>query len=246
MAAQTLTTCQIVLGQYDISAFSADIQTTPAQVVVKDVTNYGSGGYMVKTAGLQTGGMKIGGWSDFATGGINQSFAASALGTQQLVYVAVPGTTAGDPTVLTRGVINTFSQWGGKVGDPSAFNLTLEPDTAEINGFLAAPLAARTTTGNGTSVTQAGPTANQRVYAGLCITTVTGTTPTLVAKIQSAPASNFASPTDRITFTSANAAGWQWASTAVGAITDGFWRATWTIAGTTPSFTFAVVFGVDS
>lgn len=244
MAAQVLTTCQIGLGQYDVSADSAEVATSPLSVIVKDVPNFGSGGYTLKAAALREGGFTIKGWSNFATGGINANVTSATLGTQQLAYVAVPGTTAGDPATFLRGVVSDLNLVGGKVGEVSPFTVAVTQDAAEVVGWLAAPLAARTVTGNGTSVTQAGPTATQRVYAGLSITTVTGTTPTCVVKLQSAPLANFASPTDRITFTSANAAGWQWGTTALGAITDGFWRATWTIAGTTPSFTFAAVFGV--
>jgi hypothetical protein len=244
MAAQTFLQALIGVGAYDISAASGYVQTSPMQVITKEVPSFAAGGFMPRAVGLRAAGMKVAGWSDFASGGFNQQITTSLLGSQQLLYVATPGSAAGDPAVLTRGTLSMLSSWGGKIGEPAAFVLEAEPDTAAVEGWLAAPLTARTTTANGASVAQAGPSAAQRVYAGLQVTAASGTTPSLTVKIQSAPLANFASPTDRITFSAASAAGWQWSSTGLGAITDGFWRATWTISGTSPSFTFAVVFGV--
>lgn len=244
MAAQTFLQALVGVGQYDISASSGEIQNLDRKVITREVPNFAGGGFMHRAAGLIDGAFKVAGWSDFASGTVGQQFSAASLGTQQLGYVATPGTAAGDPCVFTRGPLAALSLWGGKVGDASPFALEITPDTATVQGFVAAPSAARTATGTGSAVTATGPTASQRVYAALAVTAASGTTASCTVKIQSAPASNFASPTDRITFTAATAAGWQFSSTSVGEITDGYWRATWTISGATPSFTFAVLFGI--
>ena len=83
------------------------------------------------------------------------------------------------------------------------------------------------------------------MYAGLHITAASGTTPTLVVKVQSDDNAGFTSATDRITFTSANSIGGQWSSVA-GAVTDDYWRVTWTVGGTSPSFTFVVALGIGA
>lgn len=244
MAAQTFLQALIGVGAYDLSAASGEVQMSPRKVITKDVPNFAGGGFMHRAVGVREAAFKVVGWSDFAAGQVGQQFASAQLGTQQLAYVAVPGTGAGDPVEFTRGTISGLSMWGGKVGDASPFALDVEPDAAAVTGLLAAPLAARIATGSGTAVAATGATATQRVYAALHVTAASGATPSLVAKIQSAPASNFASPTDRVTFTSTAAAGWQFASNTVGAITDGWWRVAWTITGTGPSFTFAAMFGI--
>lgn len=244
MAAQTFLQALVGVGQYDISASTGEIQSADRKVITREVPNFAGGGFMHRAAGLLEGSFKVAGWSEFASGTVGQQFSSASLGTQQLGYVATPGTAAGDPCVFTRGPLAALSLWSGKVGDASPFMFEVTPDAATVEGYVAAPLTARTATGNGSAVTAAGPTAAQRVYAALQITSASGTTPSLTVKVQSAPASNFASPTDRITFTAANASGWQFSSTSLGAITDGFWRATWTISGTSPSFSFVVLFAI--
>jgi hypothetical protein len=103
---------------------------------------------------------------------------------------------------------------------------------------------ARTTTGTGTGIQLGAVTAAQRMYCNLHVLSISGTgTPTITVKLQSSVDNTFASPTDRIVFTAATALGGQ-ASSALGAITDQWWRAQWTISGTNPSFLFAVSAGI--
>lgn len=245
MAAQTFMQALIGVGAYDLSAVSGEVQMSPRKVVTKEVPNFAGGGFMHRAVGVREAAFKVAGWTDFAAGKVGQQFTDAQLGSQQLAYVAVPGTTAGDPAEFVRGSVTSLSMWGGKIGDASPFTLEIEPDAAAVTGTLMAPLAARTTTGSGTAVAVTGPTATQRVYAALHVTAASGTSPTLAAKIQSAPTAGFASPTDRVTFTTATVAGWQYASIPVAAITDGWWRVVWTIGGTgSPSFTFAALAGV--
>lgn len=69
-------------------------------------------------------------------------------------------------------------------------------------------------------------------------------TPTLTVAIESDDASGFASATTRLTFDAATAAGGQILRTDGTAITDTWYRANWTISGTSPSFLFALALGV--
>jgi hypothetical protein len=105
---------------------------------------------------------------------------------------------------------------------------------------------ARIATGNGTAVDfLAGPAANQAVYANLHVLSVAGTAgPTLTVAVQSATASNFASPNARGTFTVANAVGGQ-AIKITNPGTDRYWRVTYTITGTSPSFLFVSSLGFE-
>lgn len=254
MSAQILNSGLVIIGSaaagaIDISQFTGSIEASPGAVTVRDVTNLAGGGYVQKVSGAKSAGFRAAGFSDFASGAINAAFpGSSAVGQQVAVAAAVPQTptsavAAADPCFFTRGLVTAFTPLRGNVDDVAGMSLELTGDTAQIQGQAATSLAARTTTANGTVLTMTGPTASQRIWAALFITAASGTTPTLAVKIQSATLVGFGSPTDRITFSSANAAGWQFAS-ALGAITDGFWRATWTIGGTTPSFTFFVAVGV--
>ena len=243
MAALVLTNTRILVGSFDATPFSGSF-TDAASVPMKDGTTFGNGGYEARYPAQATYSNSIAGFADYASGGIAAAFTPSLLGTQQLVTIVPPGdVNAGDPAIFTRGLIDNIYAPGGPVGEMAEFGMSFTSDTQKIYGQVAAPLAARTATANGSVLTMTGPTASQRVYAGLHITSASGTTPSVTVKIQSATLAGFGSPTDRLTFNAATAAGWQFSSVA-GAITDGFWRAVFTISGTTPSFTCAVVLGV--
>lgn len=244
MAALTLTAAQIIVGSFDCSSFSGGVRTTPAMAVLNEVTTFASGGYRGYSVGLKSGGLEVDGFGDWTqTTGINDALITPAnLGTQYAVAVNPTGGAAvGDPAWFSRGKLATMTPLGGAVGEAAKTQMTFALDTAFLSGYVGAPLAARTTTFTGASVTMTGPTATQKLYAALYVSSA-GTN--LAAKVQSAPASNFASPTDRITFSTVSATGWQFATPVSGAITDGFWRVTATIGAGT--FTYAVVFGVAS
>ncbi|MEU4150833.1 hypothetical protein [Streptomyces sp. NPDC026659] len=74
---------------------------------------------------------------------------------------------------------------------------------------------------------------------------MSGTTPTLDVVIESDNGSGFPSPITQLTFTQANAISGQILRTDGTAITDDWYRVKWTIGGTTPSFLFAVAFGIQ-
>ena len=244
MGALVLTNAQIIVGSFDVSGFSGQVATTPAQRMTKEITTFGSGGYRGYAIGLAAAGLNVSGFADYvATTGINDALLTpGALGTQYATAISpTGGATVGDPTWFTRGLMNEVTLLDAALGEPAKFQYTMTADAGFLGGYVGAPLSARTTTFTGAAVTMAGPTATQKLYAALFVTTA-GTS--LAAKVQSAPASNFASPTDRVTFSTVSATGWQWATPVSGAITDGFWRVTATIGAGT--FTYAAVFGVAS
>lgn len=133
-----------------------------------------------------------------------------------------------------------------KVGEVAPWRAKMTSAWPVVRGKVAHPPGtARTATGNGTAVEHVAVPAGSFVYANLHVLSIAGTsTPTLTVKLQSDDGSGFASPTDRITFDAATALGGQ-SKRAAGAITDTWWRATWTISGTNPSFLFLVTFGVS-
>jgi hypothetical protein len=104
---------------------------------------------------------------------------------------------------------------------------------------------ARTVTGNGTARQLGLVGATQKLYASLHVVDAS-VADTLDVKIQSDDASGMGTPTDRITFTQATAVGAQYATPVSGPIaTDTWWRVSYTIGGTSPSFKFAVVVGIQ-
>jgi hypothetical protein len=102
---------------------------------------------------------------------------------------------------------------------------------------------ARTATGTGTSVQLGAVSSTQRLYVALHVFSVSGTTPSLTVAIQSDNATGFPSASTVTTLTAATAIGSQITRVA-GPITDDWFRVSYTISGTDPSFLFAVTAGI--
>jgi hypothetical protein len=145
---------------------------------------------------------------------------------------------------LTR-VVETTYKPAGEIGKLLAATVETKGNWPQVRGQILHPQGtARTTTGVGTGVQLGAVTSAQRLYACLHVLSIAGTsTPTITVKIQSSVDNSWATPTDQVTFTAATAVTGQ-ASSVLGPVTDTWWRAAWTIAGTTPSFLFAVSAGV--
>lgn len=143
-------------------------------------------------------------------------------------------------------VLRQDASFGAAVGDVDAFTMTGRSTWPLVRGRCAHPSGvARSTTSTGTIYQLGAVPANKRVYANLHVLSATGTTPSLTAKIQSAAAIGFSSPTDRLSFAAKTAAGGEALRSDGTAITDQYWRVSWTISGTTPSFLFLVAFGIE-
>ena len=67
----------------------------------------------------------------------------------------------------------------------------------------------------------------------------------LTVEIEGDTATGFPSPVTYLTYSAANAVGGQILRTDGTAITDSWFRAKWTVSGTTPSFMFVVAFGIQ-
>jgi hypothetical protein len=87
--------------------------------------------------------------------------------------------------------------------------------------------------GDGTAYELGAVTATERVYAAVHIHAVDGGT--VAVKIQSDDNEGMASATDRITFSTSTGVTSQWKELA-GPVTDTWWRANWTYAGTACQF----------
>lgn len=138
----------------------------------------------------------------------------------------------------------------GQVGE--VFRFSAQADAAQtVNAKLVrgSMMHFAQRTGAGTSQTtgvQLGAvSATQHLYAALHCWAADGTTPTLDVKVQSDDNSGFTSAVDRVTFSQLTDIGSEWATPVAGAITDDYWRVHYTLGGTSPDFTFAVLLGIQ-
>lgn len=216
---------------------------------VKKITNWRSGGAEENKAGLfgtdwtAEGFYEAGDASKpddlfWATRRTRDPWSAAPTGTSDL--------TDGSLMWLNR-VTRVDSSFGGAVGDVDAWSMSGRSNWPLCRGKCAHPSGvARSVTGTGSIIQLGAVAANKRVYANLHVLSVAGTaTPTITAKIQSAALVGFGAPTDRLSFAAKTAAGGEALRTDGTAITDQFWRVSYTITGGTPSFLFLVAFGIE-
>jgi hypothetical protein len=161
-------------------------------------------------------------------------------------WTACPATAAVGSLAWLTGFLRTNYVLGGAVGDVAPWSANGSGNWPLVRGLIGHdPGTAETANGNGTAQQiTGGVPSGQSLYAALHVLSVAGTsTPTVTVKIQSDNAVGFPSSTDVLTFTAATARGGQLLR-AAGPITDDWFRVSWTITGTTPSFLFVVSLGV--
>jgi hypothetical protein len=217
---------------------------------VKKTTNWRSGGAETNKAGLfQTAWSAEGQWEAgdpsqpddlfWATRRTLDPWSAAPQGDSDLA--------PGGLMYLNR-VLRSEGTLLGAVGDVAPWMMSGVSSWPLVRGKCAHPSGVpRTATGNGTSLNLGAVAANRRVYANLHVLSISGTaTPSLTVKIQSDDNTNFTSPTDRLSFAAKTVAGTGEALRSDGTvIADTFWRAVWTISGTSPSFLFLVSLGIE-
>lgn len=159
------------------------------------------------------------------------------------VTVCPAGAADGALAYLT-GALRTDYTVGGSVGDVAPWSASMAGNWPLARGVIAHPPGtARTSTGTGTAVQLGAVSASQQLYAALHVLSLSGSSPSITVKVQSDDNSGFTSATDRLTFSAATARSGQLLRVA-GAITDTYFRVSYTISGSSPSILFAVSFGI--
>jgi hypothetical protein len=243
MATNALTDCKLYVAQFDLSgdmnALSLSYAADPL-----DATTFG------QTTRIHKAGIKSivaqheGLWNADGTDQADDVL-FSRIGTQEVPVTICPTTGAdGEAAYLFRALHSSYSP-GGAVGQMLAFSVRAEGSDGAplVRGQVLHPASAKTTTGTGTARQLGAVASTQTLYGSLHVIAASGTSPTLDVIVQSDNASNFPSATSRLTFAQKTAIGSEW-KTADGAITDDWFRVSWTIGGTNPSFTFVVAVGI--
>lgn len=242
MASQIWRDCKLFMGAYDLSGdmnahaleYKADILEA---TVFGDTAKRRTGGLMGVTSkheGLWTGG----------AGAVDDAlFASIAAANQPLTVCPLTGA-EGELAYFFNAKMAQYSP-GGKIGELLRFSVNSEGgDGSDLIRGSVALNGTKTATGNGTIYNLGAVGATQKLYAALHVTSASGGTPSLTCAVQSAATGGFGSPTTRITFGAKTAIGSEMAAPVAGAITDAYWRATWTISGSTPSFRAVLLIGI--
>jgi hypothetical protein len=234
---------RIYLATADLTGYSNKVELS-SSVVDLDRTTFASGGWHERVGGLFDSQINIEGLADFGDLTKPDDMFWANLGAPGTAATIVPTAgTVGSLAYLGK-VLEADYKLGGKVGDLLPWTGGLKGNTAIARGQILHPQGtARTATGTGTAVQLGAVLATQRLCANLHVLSVSGTTPSITVAIQSNVDNTFGSPTTRLTFAADTALDGQ-ALSVLGPVTDTWWRATWTISGTTPSFLFAVAAGI--
>jgi len=238
MAVQAMTDCRIYLDAYDLSSTTNELGVS-VEVAELDNTNFNSAGWKERIGGLRDTTYEIKGFLDYAPGSTDTALEAAFASRGKIVTFAEDDV-AGATCVFGRG-LTTSIQRLGKVGELAPFAGSVKgshPLSAVEGRLLRVAASTSAASGSGTAVQVGAISAAQTGYAALHVFSAGGN---LVVKVQSDDDPGFASPVDRITFATASGATAQWSSVA-GAVTDDYWRITWTLSAGSASF--AVAFGI--
>ena len=249
MGQLVLNNAKIFLGGCDVSADLNQVSVAMNAAMLND--NAFGDTAESNRAGLLKTTIDLEGFYNTAAGNPDgfDNTAFTALGQDnQLLTVFADGLTEGTSTdkgyawPVTLSKYNPFANV--KVGDLLAVSLSAQSQSATNR---AIPLkngtsSMVTASASGTKYQVGAVSGSQYLYAGLHVLEYQGTSPTLAVIVESDADGSAGGETTRITFnTVSGSTGAQYATRVAGAITDTYWRASWTIGGSsTPGFKFLI------
>lgn len=230
-------------GAYDITADVTSVDADDSFDEV-DMTTFGSGGNRERASGLCDVKLDVATFMDFD---LSEPALHAINGSAGNIFTVTPqGASVIQTAYFGRGLAGKLKR-SAKVGDAAMLNGSFSASNSEglIRGACVLPKTTTSGTGttNGTAYQLGAVSATQTIYGALHVFAASGTTPSITVKVQSDTV-GFASPTDVLTFTAATGPTSEWKS-AAGAITDDYWRVTYTISGTTPVFGIALALGIQ-
>lgn len=249
MSKMVLKGARIFAGGADLTGQTNKVELN-TEVETKDVTTFGSVDanneiWKEVTAGLAGAGVSASGFWE----------AGDASKVDNDTWTTI-GTGAGGPWTICPTTANAADLAWVLAAMRSSYTLLDKPGevapyaTAATSTWPVArgkvlnpPGTARTATGTGSIVQVGAVPAGKSMYVALHVVSATGTTPSITVTVQSAALVGFGSPTTRLTFAAATAPGGQILRVA-GPITDAFWRVSYTISGSGPSFLLLAAAGV--
>jgi hypothetical protein len=242
MSVQVLTNCKLYVDQFDWSGRTSKLGLSygargeDATAFGNDTENFLPGRKLFKAAHEML--------VEYGTG-LDDEQLFQRVDVNDTVMTVGPLTGAeSEPAYFGQIIVGRYAP-GAVQGKVLRASLDVEASGPLLRGVVGANRTAGSSS-TGPVIQQGAVLAGQSMWAALHVQAISGSgTPTLTVTLKSAATSGFGSPTNRISFAGQTALGAVWGTPAPGAITDQYWRVDFTISGTTPSFTFVVVFGID-
>ncbi|MFI6274313.1 hypothetical protein [Streptomyces sp. NPDC050988] len=245
MAKTILTDVRLFAVGADLTGHSNKVELS-AEVEDKDSTNYRSAGWKEVLGGLGSAEISAEGQWEAGDPSLVDDASWSQLGGVGPWSIGPVDSAVGDLAYFTNALRSDYSLFDA-VGEIAPWTGTAKSAWPLVRGqFAHPPGTARTASGTGTSMNLGAVPAGKRLYAAVHVLSVAGAdTPTITARVQSDNDPGFGSPTTRLTFAAATAAGGLILRTDGSAITDDWWQVAWTISGTGPSFMFVSALGIQ-
>lgn len=245
MAIQFWKDMSILEGSLELAGHGKNINIT-VDCAPKDSTALNNtSGYVDLIGGLKTATVDLEFMQDVADDSVDETVWAN-FGTVDVVRSFCTASASGSVAFLMKGIALEYTAIEGNVGDLAMGRMKSMTSTGPLaRGALLHPSNVnRTSSSTGAAVQLGAIVAGKRLYAALHVLSFSGSSPTLDVKVQSDDNSGFTSATDRITFAQAVGKTSELKSVA-GAITDDYWRVSYTIGGSgSPTFAFAVTAGI--
>jgi len=248
MAVQAWTDMSILLGGYDMACRATGMNLDVTAQELETTTLCVSDGHTTRIAGLRQVAFNADLLQDYDADQVDEELGldGGTLTVSTPLTVLPAGTDYGAVGYTFRANQFAYEQMAPVDGLATARVSGKARRGPAVRGtVLHPPSTSRTSTGDGTGAQIGAVSATQTLYAALHVTSASGSSPTLDVVIESDDNAGFTSPTTRITFAQAGTQSWQWSSVA-GAITDDYWRITYTLGGGSPDFQFCVVAGIAS
>lgn len=243
MAKNIFTDVRIFAGGADLTGASNKCELK-AEVEDKDVTTFESAGWGEVIGGLKTGEFNAEGYWETGDDGKVDNSTWGYLGQSVALSVGPLAATVGSLAYIMKTLRKDYT-FLGEVGEVAPWQASGASNWPLVRGVFAHPPGtARTSTGNGTAVEIVAVPAGSRLYAALHVLSASGTSPTLDVTVESDVDNTFSTATTQLTFTQAAGISSEILRTNGDAITDTWYRITYTIGGTDPSFTFVSALGV--
>lgn len=236
MAKHVLSDAGIYFAGFNISG---DLNQCQLQLDVDpvEVTVFGDAAHNF-VPGLKTSVFSASGFYDSPA----DSTVAGNLATTNDILIASGQPAVGAVAYMMKALMSQYTL-GGQIGDAFPFDFACAARDQAFRGQLEI-LSSLSATGASTGVQLGALASTQRLWAAAMTTGLpTGSSPTLTLKVQSDDNSGFTSATDRITMTQFTGRG-QAMNSVDGAITDDYWRFSYTLGGSTPVFPIVAAFGI--
>lgn len=234
---------RLYLGEYDLTTAFNQVEVRDETEAKDDTRFSASGDARIYIPGLAQA--SVNGQFYAATNAVDGAYGsddivAAKFATENVPLSILPdGGDVGDRAALLRAVTASYDQ-SLVVGEQRIGKLTARSQGVPLIRGQVLETGAKVATGTGSAIQLGAVTATQAVYGALHVLAISGGG-TFTMTVQSDDNAGFTSGTSRLSFAAKTAIGSEWLS-AAGAITDTYWRASWTL--TAGSVTFVLVVGI--